>query len=246
MVRPSPSLALALALAPACTTQSAADTGLVQWAGYVYTGPQADVLYSTTTDAAATVSFVPDGAADGGDGAAGDSVTLDGPYAASEPGPAAHPGYWSVKVPPSTPFTIRLSTSPGAVWRATSPTVNASWFAGALFGADGSEVDALLTALGAPARGTDSIVIGKPWDTGWDCANVRVDGVVPACFLVDSAGSVSPVTTGDLSYFVSSPVVGPTTTVTSGLGATETYALDAGDVAMAYWFTGNAIVTVTP
>ncbi len=202
--------------APADTAAS----GTIAWSGYVYTGPQDDVDY---TDGDAGISFTADDAE---------------PVAATAPYPD-YPGYWSANVPPSTLVTVRVETDPPAVWRVTTPDRDASWFRGALLGAEASEIDALLAGLGAPARGSSAMVIGSPWDDGWDCANVRVAGTVPLCFVVDSTGVVTPVDSGDISYFVAPEVPAGAVDVESGLGGVSTYTLAEGEVGMAFWFVGK-------
>jgi hypothetical protein len=230
----------ALLLAASCTA-APVDDGLVTWSGYVYASPQADVLYSRFADGASgdeSVQFVADA---GLDGAAAEPVFATEPY-------EDYAGYWSVDLPPSTRFTVRLSTSPAAVWRFASPDRDASWFAGALFGAEAEGVDALLTLLGesvrAPAESGLVTVIGAPWtgddEAPWACEDVRVAGIVPSCFRVDAEGAVTAVVDGPLSYFVATSIPAGDVRVESGLGAEETYPLVAGEVGMAYWFNGSA------
>ena len=233
-------LLLGVVLAAGCTTPPVED-GLVTWSGYVYSAPQADALYSRFADAATgdeTVEFVPDA---GAEGSAAEPVFATEPY-------EDYAGYWSVDLPPSTRFTVRLSTSPAAVWRFASPDRDASWFAGALFGAEAEGVDALLTLLGdsvrAPADSGMVTVIGAPWtgddEAPWACEDVRVAGIVPSCFRVDDEGVVTAVVDGPLSYFVATSIPAGDVRVESGLGAEETYPLVAGEVGMAYWFNGSA------
>jgi hypothetical protein len=191
------------------------------------------------------VEFVADILAeDAEDAAAVEPVLATEPY-------EDYPGYWSVDLPPSARFTVRLSTDPVAVWRFWSPDRDASWFAGALFGADAVGVDALLTSLGESVRSLPesglATVIGAPWGalwTGdtealWSCADIRVAGVAPVCFSVDADGVVSSVADGPLSYFVATDVPAGDVLVESGLGAEDTYPLAAGEVGMAYWFNGS-------
>lgn len=193
---------------------------MITWSGYVFTGPQLDVAY---TDAEAGILLLPDDS---------DAVQAAAPY-------ADYPSYWSATVPASVLVTIRVETEPPAVWRVTAPDSDASWFSGALIGADAAEIDALLAALGAPLRGTSAMVIGSPWDDGWDCADVRVADTLPLCFAVDADGVVTTVTSGEFSYFVAPEVPAGAVVVDSGLGGVATYTLAEGEVGMAFWFVGN-------
>ncbi len=213
-------LALLSPLLPlaACAEPVVVDDGLVTWSGYVYTGPQADVAY---TDGG--VTFTADDA---------DPVDATAPY-------SDYPAYWSVDVPPSTAMTIHVDSVPRATWRVVSPATGASWYSGALFGADAAEIDSILAALGAPERTTAAMVIGNHWDDGWDCADVRVADEPPLCFAVDDDGVVTAVDSGDFSYFVAPSVPAGAVVVDSGLGGTATYDLEDGDVGMAFWFVGN-------
>jgi hypothetical protein len=231
---------LGVTILSACTA-APADDGLVTWSGYVYTSPQSDVLFSASAEGATgdeTLEFVADA---GADGAAVKPILATEPY-------DDYPGYWSVDVPPSTPFTVRLSTEPAAVWRFASPDRDASWFAGALFGAEAEGVDALLMGLGdsvrSPADSGLVTVIGTPWsgaeEPAWACEDVRVADVVPACFVVDADGVVTIVQAGPLNYFVATDIPAGDVRVESGLGAEESYPLVAGEVGMAYWFNGSA------
>ena len=239
--------ALGVVLAAGCAAEPL-DDGLVTWSGYVYTSPQADVLFSkfavgaTGDETLEFVATVPaeDGAEDGAGGIAAEPVLATEPY-------EDYPGYWSVDLPPSARFTVRLSTDPVAVWRFWSPDRDASWFAGALFGAEADGVDALLTSLGevvrSPADSGLATVIGAPWagdtEAPWSCADIRVAGVAPACFSVDADGVVSSVADGPLSYFVATDLPAGDVRVESGLGAEDSYPLAAGEVGMAYWFHGS-------
>lgn len=211
--------------AAACAPEAPLDDGLITWAGYVYTGPQVDTTYSARTTEGAAVHFIPD--LDEGEG----SIAATEPY-------EDYPGYWSVDVPPGVHLTIRVDTSPVAVWRATSPEVDASWLPGALFGADRAEMDALLGALGAEATSSAPMVVGTPWDDGWDCANLRVAGALARCFLVDDEGVVSEITNGDLSYFVAADLEPGEATLQSGLGGEDVYPLEGSDIGLAFWFVG--------
>jgi len=235
--------ALGVVLAAGCAVEPL-DDGLVTWSGYVYTSPQADVLFSksavgaTGDETLEFVAVVP--AEDGAGGIAAEPVLATEPY-------EDYPGYWSVDLPPSARFTVRLSTDPTAVWRFWSPDRDASWFAGALFGAEADGVDALLSSLGeavrSPADSGLATVIGAPWagdtEAPWSCADIRVAGVAPACFSVDADGVVRSVTDGPLSYFVATDLPAGDVRVESGLGAEDSYPLSAGEVGMAYWFHGS-------
>lgn len=201
-----------------CATLPATDDGLITWSGYVYTGPQADVAYTE-----GGLTFTLDDA---------DAVEATAPY-------SDYPSYWSVDVPPSTELTIRVGSDPPAAWRVVSPETSASWYSGALFGAEATEIDAILAALGAPERTAAPMVIGNHWDDGWDCADVRVAEEPPLCFAVDEDGVVTPVDSGDFSYFVAPEVPVGAVVVDSGLGGAATYDLAEGDVGMAFWFVGN-------
>lgn len=230
MVRATLAL-LPSAVLAGCAASPAPDDGTIAWSGYVYTGAAADVPYSASTDPDATLTFTPDDA---------------DPVDATEPYPD-YPGYWSVELPASTPLTVRVGTAPAAVWRADSPDRDASWFSGALFGADPTETDALLAALGgaqrAPAATGNVTVVGTPYDADaapWECADVRVGGQPVECFVVDSDGVVSAVTAGPLDYFVATGVPAGQVEVASGLGAVEVYPLEAGQVGMAFWFNGGS------
>ncbi len=215
---------LPLALLTACVAAPADDDGLVTWAGYVYTAPQADVVYSVSEADGAQLTFLVDGDEE--------------PVPATEPY-ADYPGYWSVALPPSVPVTVRVETDPPAVWRFTTPAADANWFSGALFGADDASLDELLLAFGVEARGPGAVVIGTPWDDGWTCEAVRVDGSVPDCFSVDESGVVSPVATGAFSYFLATGLDAGDVRVESGLGGDEVYPLSSGEVGMAFWFVGS-------
>lgn len=210
-------------------------TDPVEYDGYIYAGP----TDTETLLDAGRIEFLPEGA--------------DTPILATQPFEEV-PGYWRANLPAGSPFTLHVVGSTGytALWHGTAPTNSGSWFTGALFGADVTQVDAFFTSLPLPINitpqylgdGQIAHLWGYPWIAdGWDCALITVNEVHPLCYLQDpETGQTTRVESGPLTYFVALNLLPGPVVVDSGIGGTETYQVEGGDLVYAFWFsaTGEA------
>lgn len=206
-----------------------ADTGDVTFEGYVYESP--DVGDETTLDSG-YLGFTPDG---------GSLVLGEQLY-------ESYPAYWTVTLPPSTDFTLRME-APDAwptLWRGRSPETSGIWYNGALFAADTAFMESWIAELDLPIMtdvadlgdGAVAHLWGSPGEDGWECADVRVNGEPALCFLSNEDGSISRVTEGDFTWFMAFNLEPGAVTVESGLGASSTYDVPGGVWIFAFYFQG--------
>jgi len=203
-------------------------SAVVEYDGYLYAGPTSQETFFEQGE----VVFAVD---------EGEEVQAEQPY-------EDIPSYWRADLPAGAGYTLRLvnEDSYPAVWRGHAPVNDGAWFSGALFGAERAQVDELLAALDTPvgesarslADGGVAHLWGAPWDAeGWDCANVRVNGVPPLCYLIDeSTGALTRVESGDFSWFFALNLQGGEATVEDGAGASEVYSFEGGDMVYALWY----------
>ena len=179
------------------------------------------------------------------EGALSFALPSGSPVDTSQPYPS-YPGYWSATLPASTSFSMRL-TGEGAypsVWAGDSPGADGSWLPGALFAAEQTYIDDLLLTVTeamspAPTALADGAVHlwGMPQDgSDWDCAEVRVAGVAPLCFVVaDEDGSLTSVTEGAFDWFFAFDLAPGSVVVEDGFGGEEAWPTQAGDLVFAFW-----------
>lgn len=207
-----------------------ADGEPISWSGYVYASPETS---EETQMESGSIWFSPDG---------GEAVEAEQLY-------DDYPGYWSVDLEPEVPVQVRLETDTAwpTVWRATTPGATASWLSGGLFAADMVFMESWVgavpsTGFGAPedlADGTVAHLWGSPYDSGWDAADVRVDGEPADCFVVNEDGTLDRVSSGEFDYFMAFDLPPGEVSVESGLGAVETWNVSGGEWIFAFFFVGN-------
>ncbi|MES2640955.1 MAG: hypothetical protein V4850_15805 [Myxococcota bacterium] len=200
----------------------------VTYGGWVY-----DSLLYEGVFAEGTLTFTV-----GGDILAEPSVAAEQPYEGYE-------GYWLATLPPKAPFELRVEGE-GAyptVWAGDTPGANGTWFPGALFAGGTVEIDALLAGLvlpegvapGALAEGAIHLW-GRPSDgTDWDCAAVKVNGVVPLCYVLEEDGSLRPVGEGPFDMFFAFDLPPGQVVLEDGFGGGEAWTAVEGDLVMAWW-----------
>lgn len=203
----------------------------VEYSGYVLSGPTD--TETLLTDGTAT--FTPD---------EGEAVEAEQPY-------EDYPGYWSAELPTGTPFTLRLAGSGAypSVWRGRAPGADGTWFSGALFGAERTQVDTFLAGLDVPlgsspaalGEGEVAHLWGYPWSAeGWDCALLTVNGEPALCYFQDpDTGSLTRVQQGAFTWFVALNLEPGGVVVDSGVGGAETYQVAGGDMVYAFWLTAT-------
>lgn len=204
---------------------------LVTWSGYVLGGPastEEDVL------AEGAVEFLT---------GEGEGVAAEAPY-------ADYPGYWTVDLPPGIPVDVRVEAEGAwpALWAATTPSADASWFLGALFGARADSLEAFLAAMPTPPTLPDvdlddpsqTHLIGSAWDgEAWDCAALTVNGEPPLCWLYDEeTGAALLVDEGPVTWFAALHLTPGEVTLDSGIGGAHTWTAAGGEMVYAFWFQG--------
>jgi hypothetical protein len=213
----------------ACGTERGVRPGAdsVSYGGWVYLGPpSSEVVFGD-----GTVTFEPTGV---------EPVEATQLY-------EGYPGYWVAEaLPPRTPFQLRLEGE-GAyptVWAGDTPSANGTWLSGALFAAEYAYIDDLLVTFAppAPAAPVGALadgaihVWGLPNDgTAWDCANVRVQGRTPVCYLFDEAGAATLVTDGPFDWFFAFDLAPGEIVLDAGSGPIESWTAREGDLVMAFW-----------
>lgn len=225
------SLLLLLLAVVGCATERGPRAGsdVVEYDGYVFRGPT-----SANDDLLAEGAVV---------------FTVDGEVVEAAQPYSDYPGYWRANLAAGAPFDLRI-TGPDAwpaVWAGAAPSADGSWFSGALFGADVTQVSEFAATLAAPGHEAMDVadtsvvhLIGSAWDgEDWDCAQLTVNGAPAICYLQDpDTNTVEVVTSGPLTFFVSLGLDAGPVTLDSGLGGAYTWPAEGGDVVFAFWFQG--------
>lgn len=200
-------------------------TETVSYGGYVYTSPEQDAPLLAEGE----VLFETEG----------EEKAAEQPYADT------YPGYWSVELPASTSFSLRISGNDlyTTRWAGRSPTASGAWFNGALFAVDPAYLDSLLQKVAPdatlPADG-GIVVWGSPYDPDhWDCAKVQVQGQRVLCVTVVDDHTLEPVTSGPFDWFFAVDLEPGEVEVNSGLVGKQVYTAEAGEVVSAFWFVGG-------
>lgn len=212
----------------ACTSQREPSVApeSVNYSGYIMATPEAE----TETFVEGTVSF-----------------TLEDQRVifASQPDPENYPGYWSATLPAGAAYDL-LITGPNTYptrWAGQAPHNHGNWFTGALFAADHTAIDTLLTTIAPQAPGPKNgatLLWGFPWDAeNWDCAAVRVQEKPVSCYNSNEDGSLSPITEGPFEWFFATDLSDGPVFVDSGLNGTYLYPAQPGEVILAGWFLGE-------
>ncbi|MFZ5481211.1 MAG: hypothetical protein ACOZNI_30915 [Myxococcota bacterium] len=204
----------------------------VTWRGWVYTYPPSSE--DTPTHTGGTLVLAPDGS---------DPIEAEEPYVPD------YPGYWQAVVPAGVPVTLRIEGEGlyPAVWAGDTPTGDAIWLNGYLFGADAAYMESIWAALPLPAgvavppgRQTVAVWGTVPDGEAWSCETMVVGDDRPYCVAVGDDGTLTRVDAGPFDYFFAFGLPEGDVLVDSGTGAAETYPAEGGDVVMAFWLREGA------
>lgn len=220
---------LALLLLPACGDERASrdPEAIVSYAGYIFEHPQLDDV-EVERLAEGTVTFTPVGAE------AIEAAPLED-----------YPGYWTVELPRAAAFSLRIEAegSYPTVWAGVAPGAAGLWFSGALTAADQAFFDAWFAGIELPDGGSVSAlgpegvhVWGRPFEaTGWECADVAVNGAPVICYALGEDGAYARVDAGPFDFFYAFNLPPGDIVVDGGRGPAQTYPTLGGEVVMAWW-----------